>query len=708
MKGISMPRFFRILTLGVLAGSLLYAQPQPPKPVKIPKIFREYGKVRADEYFWMNDSRDSAVIAHLVAENAYTSAMLKQTEQLRAKLYNELIARIEQRYESLPAGQNGYWYYIRYEKGKQYPLYCRKKGSMQAPEEVSLDANALARGHQILLVRGLDYSPDNTLLAYAIDTSGDRRSRLFVKRLVSSTLLPEVIPNTSGNVVWANDGRMFFYVVNDATVRAYRVMRHVLGTPVAEDREVFTEADSTFQVRLSRSRDRRYIFITSGSTLRTEVQFLQGDQPTRPPVVIQPRLPDLEYSVVDHADGDLYILTNQNAKNFRLVKTPVAGPGVEHWVEVIAPRTDALLEGAAILKRYVVAQQRINALPQILVIDRAANASHYVDFQEGAYVTWFSLATDAYDLDSIRFSYSSLTTPLTDYRYELSSRKRFFLKREKVGGMYDQKLYETKRLWTEASDGTRVPLTVVYKKALFRGDGTNPALLYAYGSYGASTDPGFNRSIVSLLDRGFIYGIAHVRGGQELGRQWYEEGKVMNKKNTFTDFIACASYLVQERYTAADRLFANGASAGGMLMGAVTNMRPDLFRGILAEVPWMDVITDMFNTDLPETTLEFDEWGNPAIKSHYDYMITWSPYDQVRPARYPAIFATGGLNDTQVPYFSPAKWVARVRDNNTGLNPVLFKCNMGAGHGGESGRFERQKLIAMKYAFMLDLLGIKN
>jgi oligopeptidase B len=378
------------------------------------------------------------------------------------------------------------------------------------------------------------------------------------------------------------------------------------------------------------------------------------------------------------------------------------------WLDVIPHRPDALLQQAEVFTKFIVAQQKIHGLSQILVIDRRSGTSKYVEFGEQAYVANMYTATDAYDLDSIRFSYTSLTTPRSEYRYDLASNERMLLKQDKIGGGFDPTLYETRRIWAAATDSVRVPISLVYKTSLFKGDGSNPMLLYAYGSYGASSDPYFNSPVISLLDRGFVFGIAHIRGGQEMGRQWYEDGKLLKKKNTFSDFIACAQHLVMERYTSQDRLFANGGSAGGMLMGAVTNMRPDLFRGVIAEVPWMDVISDMENPDLPLTTLEYDEWGNPFIREHYDYLLTWSPYDNVRDARYPAILATGGLNDTQVPYFSPAKWVAKIREHNLGTNPVLFKVNMGAGHSGESGRFERLKLTALKYAFMLDVAGIDN
>jgi oligopeptidase B len=693
----------------ILALSMVgCGRPHQVETKKVPKEFIEFGHTRVDDYYWLNNPKDSAVIPHLQAENAYTEAMLKHTESLQKRLYDEMVSRVEQKYESLPSKQNGYWYYTRFEEGKQYPLYCRKKGEMSAAEEVFLDVPALAAGKQIYMVRGYAVSPANRWLAYGVDTTGDRRCVLHVRDLLNGSALPEVVPNTSGQYAWGKDEKTLFYVLNDPTVRAYKLMRHVLGADVAKDKEVFTERDSTFGLSLSTSRDMEYILIGSGSTLSSEHAYIRASVPASPPVLIQPRQKDVLYSVEDNVGATLYLLTNKDARNFRLVQAPLNSPGMKSWRDVIPHRTDALLQGAMIFTKYIVAQQKIGGLNQILVIDRATGKSEYLSFAEQVYVVNMSSATDAVDLDSIRYSYTSLTTPRSDYLYSLATKERVLLKQEKVGGGYDPTLYETRRIWATATDSVRVPISIVFRKSLLKNDGSNPALLYAYGSYGASTDPYFNPAVISLLDRGFVYAIGHIRGGQEMGRQWYEDGKVLKKRNTFTDFVACAQYLVDEKYTASERLFANGGSAGGMLMGAVTNMRPDLFRGILADVPWMDVITDSENPDLPLTTLEYDEWGDPGIKEVFEYLLTWSPYDNVNDARYPAIFATAGLHDTQVPYFSPAKWVAKVREHNRGSNPVLLKVNMGAGHSGESGRFERFKLTAMKYAFIADLAGIKE
>ena len=692
---------FSLVYLSAIAQQPL----QAPQTKKGPKTFTEHGNTRTDDYYWLNNPKDTAVIPHLEAENAYTAAFMKPTEALQKKIYDELVARLDQKYESLPTEHDNYWYYIRYQAGSQYPLYCRKKATLSNPEEVYLDANQLAKGHKIYLVRGTAISADGKWLAYGIDTTGGRRSILYIKNLADGTVLPEKVDNTAADFAWAGN-KTVYYTLNDPTVRAYRVMKHSIGTDPASDKEIYAEKDSTFGVGLSASANHRFIFIETVSKTSTEVRYIDTQKPNAQPVLIQPRMKDVRYSA-DYYDGSsFYIVTNYKAKNFKLASAPIAHPGVKYWKDILPNKPDALLSDIIILKKYLVVNYRSKALTGLKVINRATGKAHNIPFSENAYVAFISRSTDNYNTDSIRYDYTSLTTPGSQYRYNLATGQAKLLKQDKVGGGYSASLYSTQRLWAKARDGVMVPISIVYKKSLYKKDGSGPMLLYAYGSYGYSTDPYFNSSVISLLDRGFIFAIAHIRGGQEMGRYWYEDqGRLLKKKNTFNDFVDCAQYLVDNKYTSPDKLFINGVSAGGMLMGAVTNMRPDLFRGVLAEVPWMDVVTDMFDTSLPLTTLEYEEWGDPNKKEYYDYMLSWSPYDNVKRASYPAIFATGGLNDTQVPYFSPAKWVAKVRENNTGTNPVLFKVNMGAGHGGDSGRFDRQKLTALKYAFMLYLLG---
>ena len=685
-----------------------------PRAKKEIKEFNEFGNKRLDQYYWLSNPKDSNVLNNLKAENAYTESALKHTEGLQKKFYGEMVARVEQKSQSVPFKKSGYWYYSRYDEGKEYPYQCRKKGDWNASEEIILNIPDMAKGHKIYRLSEFETSPDNTLLAYLVDTSGDRRNTLYIKDLRTGQLLNDkVFDVANGGLIWSNDGKNLFYTLNDNTVRSYKVMRHTLGTNLGMDKVVYTENDVTFGVGMEKSRSKKYIFIGSGSTTMSEFRYLDADNPDAPLKMIQPRQKDLLYEV-NHFEGDaFYIKNNKNAKNYKLSTTPLSKTELGNWVDVVPHSDSSFMQNFEVLNKYIIIQDKVKGLNKIRVIDRRDKQMHDVDFGEEVYVANMSLSDyDNADLDSIRFSYSSLTTPFSVFRYDISTKSKTILKQDKVSH-YNINDYETKRLWVKSRDGVDIPVSIVFNKKNFKKDGTNPLLLYAYGSYGANSEPYFNQQIVSLLDRGFGYAIAHIRGGQELGRQWYDDGKLLKKKNTFNDFVDCGEYLVKEKYTASDKLFANGGSAGGMLMGAVINQKPELWRGVIAEVPWMDIITDMYNDQLPLTTLEYDEWGDPRKKEYYDYMLSWSPYDNIKKANYPSIFATGGLNDTQVPYFSPAKWVQRMRDNNTGKNSILFKCNMDAGHGGQSGRFDRFKLTAQKYAFMMDCLergteGFKN
>lgn len=678
---------------------------QVPVTKKQEKVFNEHGHQRIDNYYWLSNPSDTNVINHLKEENAYVESYLKKTEPLQKKLYDELVARIPQADQSLPVRKGAYWYYARFEEGRQYPYYARKKGSTTANEEIILNVPQLSEGHKIYMVRGTAMSVDNNHYAYGIDTLGDRRSTLYIKDIQNNKLYSETIANTSGDYAWANDNKTLYYILNDHTVRPYRIMRHSIGSDPATDKEIYTENDSTYGVGISKSKNNRYLFIISSSTNTTEARYLDANDANASPVLIQKRLDGVQYSP-DYYEGNVFhIYPDKDARNFKLVTAPISDPSISNWKDLVPGNDKAFLQGFEVLKNYYVIQTKENGLTQIKYLDRTTNKWSKVNFGQEDYVASMSMATDDYSTDSIRFYFTSLSTPGTDYAYNLKTQTKKLLKQQKVGGGFNASLYETRRLWSTSEDGTKVPISIVYKKDQLKKDGSNPLYLYAYGSYGINSDPYFNSSAISLLDRGFIYAVAHIRGGQELGRDWFENGRILHKKNTFIDYVGAAQFLVDQKYTSPNRLFANGGSAGGMLMGAVTNMRPDLFKGVIAEVPWMDVITDMFNTDLPLTTLEYDQWGDPNKKEYYEYMLSWSPLDNVKPAKYPAILATGGLNDTQVPYYSPAKWVAKVRENNLGNNPVLFKVNMGAGHSGESGRFERQKLTALKYSFVLDLLG---
>lgn len=678
-----------------------------PQAKKVVHTFTEHDNTRDDPYYWLSDKNNPEVIQLLEKENEHTTTTLAHTKDLQDQLYEELIARIEQKYESLPSKNNGYWYYVRYEEGSEYPFYCRKKGNLDAPEEILLNVNELSKGHEVYRLFQYFVSPDNEKIAFMVDTSGDRRNTLYFKNIKTGALLADQVSNCSYGGAWANDNQHFFYTLNDKTVRSDRVFRHKLGDDITSDLQIYAEPDSTFSAGVTRSEDGRYIFMGSGSTTSAEFWYVPADQPTSKPKVIQPRQKGLEYQVESYTGQAFHIYNNHNARNFKISKAPINRPGLENWEDVVPHKKGVLINGFTVKEKYVVVQERSNALDMIHVINRETGEESYVNFGEDVYSANMYNPTDEFSSDSIRYNYTSLTTPNSVIGYNLTTKAKKVLKQEIIGGNYNAALYETKRLWATATDGTKVPISIVYSKEKFKQDGTNPCLLYSYGSYGSSSMPSFRSSVISLLDRGFVYAIAHIRGGQEMGREWYEDGKLLHKKNTFTDFIDCADFLLNEKYTHKEGLFAMGGSAGGMLMGAVVNMRPDLFKGIIAYVPWMDVITDMTNPNLPLTTLEYEEWGDPFVKEYYDYMRSWSPYDNIKPADYPAILATGGLNDTQVPYFSPAKWVQKIRENNTGNEPVLFKVNMGAGHGGASGRFERQKETALVYAFMVDQVSEK-
>lgn len=679
---------------------------EPPRAEKIPTTLIKHGHARVDNYYWLNQRDNPKVIAYLEAENRYLEAALAHTKKLQEKLYKEIVGRIKQTDMSVPYLDNGYYYYTRFEEGKEYPIYARKKGQLDAPEEVMLDVNAMAAGHAFYSVTGVTVSPDNRWVAFGVDTVSRRRYTIYFKDLESGELAPESISNTTGEAVWANDSRTVFYVVKDTTtLRAERVFRHTLNADPAQDVEVYHEKDSTYSVYAHKSKSKKYVFIVSTSTLSSEVRFLDADEPTSAFTVVQPRERNHEYSVA-HVGDKFYIVTNDQAKNFRLMEADVRRPAKKHWREVIPHRDDVLLEDVEVFTDYLVVSERKNGLRQLRIINQADKSEHYLDFGEEAY---FATPTDNREMDThlLRYAYTSLTTPLTIYDYDMAGRTKTLLKRQEVLGGFRQEDYQTERLYAPAEDGTLIPISLVYRKGM-KKDGSHPLLLYGYGSYGASTEATFSSPVLSLLDRGFVYAIAHIRGGSEMGRQWYEDGKLLKKKNTFTDFISCAEYLIAQKYTSPDRLFARGGSAGGLLMGAVINMRPDLFKGVIANVPWVDVVTTMLDESIPLTTSEYDEWGNPNVKEYYDYMLSYSPYDNVAARSYPALFVTTGLHDSQVQYFEPAKWVAKLRELKTDNNLILLHTDMHSGHGGRTGRFERFRRTAMEYAFLLDQAGIRK
>ncbi len=664
----------------------------------------KHGDVRVDNYYWLRERENHEVIAYLRAENAYTDTMMHHTEALQEKLYKEIVGRIKQTDASVPYRQDGYFYYTRYDAGKEYPIYCRKKGSLDAREEIMIDSNERAAGRGFYSVGPREISPNGELLAFAEDTVGRRFYTIRVKNLATGEMLPDDIPQVTGDVAWANDNRTFFYGKQDpVTLRAYRIYRHALGADPSTDALVYEEKDNTFECSVSKTKSKEYVMIASTQTLSSEYRYLDADAPGDTFAVFSAREPRHEYSV-DHYRDFFYIRTNDGAKNFRLMKTPAARTAKENWVEVVPHRDDVLLEGFEIFRDFLVTVERTGGLIRMRIRPWSGAGEHSIDFGEPAYMAYMSTNMDI-DTNLLRYGYTSMTTPTSIYDYDMVTKEKTLLKRDEVLGGFKPEDYVTERLSARASDGAMVPLSIVYRRGLKR-DGKNPLLLYGYGSYGFSMDATFSSPRLSLLDRGFVYAIAHVRGGEELGREWYEDGKMLNKKNTFTDFIACAEHLIREGYTTPDRLFAQGGSAGGLLMGAVVNMRPDLFNGVIANVPWVDVVTTMLDESIPLTTSEYDEWGNPNVKEYYDYMLSYSPYDNVSAQAYPAMLVTTGLHDSQVQYFEPAKWVAKLRALKTDGNMLLLRTRMEAGHGGVSGRYRQYRETAFMYAFMLDLAGI--
>ena len=676
----------------------------PPKAARIKKELTNLGDIRVDEYFWLNQRDDPKVIDYLNAENEYTESVLMDEKELREKLFTEIVGRIKQTDESVPYKIRGYYYYYRFEEGKEYPIHCRKQSSLEAPEQILIDVNELAKDQSYCHVTGLDVSPDNNWLVFGIDTVSRRLYTLKIKNLQTGEMLDEEINNAQGTTAWANDNKTLFYTVkNSETLRDEWIRKHVIGTPVSTDIEIFHEDNEAFYTSVHKTKSEKYIMIASTSTVSDEYKYLEASDPEREFKVIQPRQRGLEYSV-DHFGDHFYIRTNLEAINFRLMKAPVTNTSKENWEEMIPHRPDVLLDSFEIFRDYLVLAERSNALNMLRIIKWEDRAEHYVSFDEEVYQAGIDYNPD-FDSTVLRFQYSSLTTPNSVYDYNMTSRERKLMKRQEVLGSFNPDNYESKRLFATSHDGVKVPMSLVYRKGL-NLNGGNQLLLYGYGSYGISMDPFFSSVRLSLLDRGFVYAIAHIRGGQELGRPWYEDGKLLKKKNTFLDFIACAEELIWLNYTNAQKLFAMGGSAGGLLMGAIINMRPDLFKGVIAAVPFVDVVTTMLDESIPLTTGEYDEWGNPNQKEYYEYIKSYSPYDNIEAKEYPNMLVVTGLHDSQVQYWEPAKWVARLRNLKTDDNLLLLHINMDAGHGGASGRFERYKETALEYAFLLKLVGM--
>ena len=672
----------------------------------VPKRLEKDGHVRVDNYYWLKERENPEVIDFLKKENEYTKAVMAHTAALEKTVFQEIKGRIKQTDLSVPYKLDDYFYYTRYEDGKEYPIYCRKKGSLDGPEEIMLDANTLAEGHEFLSVDTRAVSFGQDILAYAVDTKGRRFYTIYFKDLKTGELLKNVITNVTGNMDWANDNRTLFYSRQDpTTLRSYQIYRHVLGTEPSEDQLVYEETDDTFSIFVFKTKSKKYMMIGCFQTLSREYRYLVADNPNGDFKVFLSREKEHEYQI-DHFQDKFFIRTNDQAKNFRLMSTPVGNTGKENWQELIPHRSDVFLENFEIFNDHLVLDERKGGLIYIRIIPWEESEEHILEFDEPAYQAHISTNLQ-FDTPILRYVYTSMTTPNSVYDYNMMTREKVLLKRDEVLGGFDSLNYITERLHVRADDGAEIPVSVVYRKGV-KKDGQNPLLLYGYGSYGMSMDASFSSPRLSLIDRGFIYAIAHIRGGEELGRHWYEDGRQLKKKNTFTDLIACGDYLIREEYTNREKMFAMGGSAGGLLMGAVTNMRPDLFKGVVAEVPFVDVLTTMLDESMPLTTGEYDEWGDPNKKEYYDYILSYSPYDNVEAKDYPHLLVTTSLHDSQVQYWEPAKWVAKLRAIKTDKNRLLLKTNMDAGHGGASGRFKRYGEIASHYTFILDLAGIKE
>lgn len=679
-----------------------------PVAKKIRKELVIHNDIRVDEYYWMNDREDPEVIAHLEKENSYYEALTSHTTDFQNLLFEEMKGRIKEDDSSVPYKKNGYWYVTRYEMGKEYPIYSRHKGTLEAPEEIMFDCNVLAEGHDFFNLGGIAISPDNKLAVFGIDTVSRRQYTVQIKNLETGEVYSDKIENTTGGAVWANDNKTMFYSKKDpVTLRSDKIYRHILGTKTEEDQLVFHEEDETFGTFVYRTKSKKFLVIGSYSTLTSEYRILNADTPYADFEVFSPRKRGLEYSIA-HYEESFYVLTNKDkARNFKLMKVGEKNTSSENWKEFIPHREDVLLEDIDIFKDYYVLSERENGLNNLKITRWDTAESYYLPFDNETYTAYVSTNPE-FDTEILRYGYNSMTTPSSVIDFNMRTKEKVVMKEQEVlGGAFKKENYTSERIWATARDGVKIPMSIVYHKDT-EINGQTPILQYAYGSYGSTIDPYFSTIRLSLLDRGFVYALSHIRGGQYLGRQWYDDGKLLKKKNTFTDFVDCSKYLIDNNYTSAQHLYAMGGSAGGLLMGAIVNMAPELYHGVIAAVPFVDVVTTMLDDSIPLTTGEYDEWGNPNEKEYYDYMKSYSPYDNVKVQDYPNMLVTTGLHDSQVQYFEPAKWVAKLRDLKTDDNLLLFDINMDAGHGGASGRFESLKEVAKEYAFILDLEGKIN
>ncbi len=686
-----------------------------PVANKRPHSIEKHGDVRVDNYYWMRlsdeqkeaeekDELSLEVLSYLNQENDYTKAVMKHTEAFQEKLFQEMKGRIKETDQSVPVKDNGYWYYTRFEEGKDYAFYCRKKDSLDNEEEVMIDGPALAEGKSYWALGGMTVSRNNDWIAYGVDEISRRVYRVFFKELATGKVMEDVLEGTTGRATWASDNMTLFYSKRDPqTLREFQIWKHILGTTQEADTLVYEEKDETFSCFVFKTKSEKYIVIGSSQTLTTEYRVLEADQPNGEFRIFQPRQREMEYAI-DHYGDCFYVTTNWNAKNYKLMRTPLDKTTMDNWEEVIPHREDVLLEGVEMFRDFMVIDERKNGLTQLRIKRWDGTKEYYLPFEDAAYSAGVGANPD-FNTDILRYGYTSMVTPMSTFDFNMVTGEKTLLKQQEIVGGYNSSDYHCERLMVPVSDGTLVPISLVYKKG-FERNSQSPLLLYSYGSYGHSLDAGFGSARLSLLNRGFVYAIAHIRGGQEMGRSWYDNGKLLQKKNTFTDFVDCAQYLVNEKFTNTDRLFAMGGSAGGLLMGAVANMAPQLFKGIISAVPFVDVVTTMLDETIPLTTFEYDEWGNPNHEEFYHYMKSYSPIDNIEAKDYPNILVTTGYWDSQVQYWEPAKYVAKLRDMKTDNQRLLFWCNMDAGHGGKSGRFEALKEVALEYAFMMDLVGI--
>ncbi len=681
---------------------------QPPVAKIVPKTLEKHGDKRIDNYYWLNERENPEVIDYLNKENEYYQKSTAHTKPLQNDLFLEMKSRIKEDDSSVPYLYNGYYYITRYETGKDYPIYSRKKGSLESKEEIMFDCNEMAKGQSYFNLSGISISEDNKWAAFGVDLLSRRQYTIQIKNLETGEILPVKIENTTGGSTWASDNKTLFYTRNDIqTLRSDKIYKHTLGTDANADVVVFHEKDDTFNTFVYKEKSKKYLVIGSSSTLTSEYQILEAKNPNGNFRIFQKRTRGLEYSISHYGDS-FYIVTNKDkATNFKLMKTPETATSAENWTDLIGHRKDVLLEGIDIFKDYLVVEERSNGLNKIQIRPWTGKGAYYLPFAIETYTAYTTTNID-FDTEILRYGYQSMATPSSIIDFNMRTKEKKVLKEQEVlGGKFDKNNYIEERIWANATDGTKVPISIVYRKGIQK-DGKNPFLLYAYGSYGATMDPYFSSTRLSLLDRGFIYAIAHIRGGEDLGREWYENGKLLKKKNTFTDFVDCSKFVIAEKYTSAEHLYAEGGSAGGLLMGAIVNMAPELYNGVIAQVPFVDVITTMLDDTIPLTTGEYDEWGNPNEKKYYDYMLSYSPYDQVKAQAYPNMYVSTGLHDSQVQYWEPAKWVAKLRVMKTNDKQLFLDTNMDAGHGGASGRFEALKELAKEFAFLLDLEKIKK